>query len=428
MTPPSLAIDLGAAFTKLAFRPQDDFPTNLLRHNSLNLDAFRMCVPSVAAQDTQSGRWVYGMDAMDLQNRGSIEVYRNWKPCLFAPREENATPKSVRPFAWKEKPGAKQDEASLLRDYSQDQALDVAARYLRWLREEMIPTMLGHHLPDEVETQLCVPDFALQNASESTWTRLMQEAGFHSSDGFLVSEPLSNLVGVLTRGRNLMNDQGLPDVGRLFPDLVETEEDFFFIDVGAYTADFALVRFSSLLHRTPAEGSTGSAPLGLKVLDDLVRQRSSEGVRSALEAMPASGWERLHSTLYGGATLFGQTDSWEVEYGISVEGDIVDACLDEYAQSVVKEAYQFLGKQEGHAIRAAVLTGGGNNLPRFAGRIAEKLFEQGISTFYLGDSVPPPEGVIPFGLSQHLIRGASAVGAASVMFAQHQPQREALAS
>ncbi|MEM0969848.1 MAG: hypothetical protein AAGJ31_10890, partial [Verrucomicrobiota bacterium] len=179
---PTLAIDLGAAFTKVAFRPQPDAPARLLTHPDLSFDEHRFCIPTVAATDTRTERWVYGADAMDLPHRGAIEVYRDWKSCLFQPKKE-------RPVGFSSMDEAKPSVVEFFQfTFPYLRAREVAGRFLGWLREEMIPEMLGHPIPDGVQVQLCVPDFVIRGDLGHLCEQMMQEAGFENYGFYTLSE------------------------------------------------------------------------------------------------------------------------------------------------------------------------------------------------------------------------------------------------
>ncbi len=418
MYQPSLCIDLGAAFTKIAYRDKPTHKTHLLRHPELNFDEQRFCVPSVAARNARTGEWVFGVEAMDYRPSESIEVYRNWKSDLFHPGDD-------RPMGFRMLEDASPTLVQFLEfTYPHLRVREVAVRYLRWLREEMIPAMLHQSDPVDMEVLLCVPEFVVRGSMGPIVEQLMTEAGYRNSGLFTVSEPKANLVGVLTEGRNSLTSRDRPSRATMFGGSAMVErfamegEGLLFIDIGAYTTDFALAD----LLRGPEQGfdedPSESVPLGIRMLDDLVTKRLEEGMRKKVESLPPSGWERLHAVVYGGERHFASESEWAVDHDLTLPVDVVQGCVESFAEAVGGSVERFLAAHGSDHYRTAVLTGGGINLTAISNRLAQKLSGLGFETLFAPATVRVPAGMESHPLSQEVIRGASGIGGASILFAQ----------
>jgi hypothetical protein len=86
--PPVLCVDFGSAYTKVALRPDEDAPADVLQEPALAFDDEMFCVPSVVAGPV--GDWSRlhcGLDAFGLKDTAEVKVYRNWKQQLLAAPE-----------------------------------------------------------------------------------------------------------------------------------------------------------------------------------------------------------------------------------------------------------------------------------------------------------------------------------------------------
>lgn len=415
----SLCIDLGAAFTKVAYRELPESTTHLLRHSTLNFDESRFCIPSVAAHNLRTDEWVFGVEPMEYRAGPTIEVFRNWKSDLFY--SEDDVPLGV---------DFLDDASPMLLDflkftYPHLMAREVATRFLRWIHDEMVPAMVGRRIPPSVEVQLCVPEFVIQGKLGTIMERLMEDAGFENAGLFTLSEPKANLIGVLTEGRNVLTRSGRPSRTGMFVDshiigrLAREGESVLFVDVGAYTTDLALADLS-----TNAEGSfendpSHSAPLGVSLLDRMIVGRLDPRLQEVFgSSLSPSDWERIHAVDYGGEQHFGST-AWVAADGSTLPREILHDCLEEFAAMVSRSVRQFLDRFRPASLRIAVLTGGGCNLTQVANRLARELAGFGIAILYAPEATRVPPGMESHSLSQELVRGASGIGGASILFAKH---------
>ena len=405
--PPSLCIDLGASFTKIAFRESPDATSHLLRKADLP-DEHHFCIPSVAARNTARDAWVFGVDAMDLKSGSRVQVFQNWKADLFEPEEE-------REVGFDVLDGASDEARALLLDnYPALRALDVATRYLKWLNHEQIPAMLGHSRHRDAEVQLCVPDFVLDDPLATRLEQIMRDVGFRNPGVYALSEPKANLIGILTEGQNALTQGGRPNLGAMFGSaevlrtLARADQAVLIIDVGAFTTDLALASFA---HRTGSgfdEDPSLSVRLGVRRLDEWILEAAPDEERMRVESS-ASEREHFHATVHGGVA-----GPRPEEVGLTSAS--VDAAVSRFTQEIVKAVDGFLDDHGTDSLYAAVLTGGGSNIPGIANRLAAALGEKNLGALHAPRTTEAPARLKKYSLRPELVRGASAVGGASILF------------
>jgi hypothetical protein len=145
ITQPVLAIDMGAAYSKVAFRrgvrPGENFYSE---SEQLVLDG-KALIPSVVIRDSD-GQWHFGNIAFGLRPGPGWEVFENWKKNLF---DTDAPPES---------------------------AIVPAVRFLSWLREQV-----QAQIPESREARVRIALPALENFSKKAF--LLREcfvkAGWH---------------------------------------------------------------------------------------------------------------------------------------------------------------------------------------------------------------------------------------------------------
>lgn len=403
---PSLCIDLGASFTKIAFRDSPDATTRLLQDAELPDDE-HFCIPTVAARNVQRDAWVFGTEAMDMRSGPRVEVFQNWKAQLFDPDREvsfdvlDEVDDDVRNFLLEGDPGLR--------------ALDVATRFLEWLHDEQIPKMLRGIDLSQVETQLCVPDFVLDDTLAMRLEGILHGLGFRNRAGaFTLSEPKANLIGVLTEGVNALTRSGRPNPAVMFGDtavlkrLARPGQAVLLVDVGAFTTDFALAGFTHDPEAGFAQDPSHSIAHGIRKLDEWLLAGASELDRERVESS-AQEREHFHTTIHGG--IAGPRPE---EYGLTQPE--VDATVERFTQVILDGVTEFLGDNEPGGLVAAVLTGGGSNVRGIANRLAHALYEREIATLHAPKATDAPLDRVMYGLRPELVRGASAIGGSSILY------------
>ncbi len=402
--PDSLCIDLGASYTKIAYRPAPPADTHLLAHPDLT-DPLQVCIPSVAARNPASDRWVFGAQAAGLKAGPRVELHDNWKADLFAPESgelsmiEDATPAVRRELVAK---------VPLLR------AFDVAERFLRWLHDVQLPAMLDVDDLSHAQAQLCVPDFVLDSPLAPRLDRLMRDIGFVNDGAFTMSEPKANLIGVLSEGRNPVTASGEPNLLAMFGDLSVLRtlstpgQGVLVVDVGAFTTDLALSGFGNDGSQFDEDPAT-SARLGVRKLDEWILETATPEARDqALSS--AEEREHFHRQVFGAARIPARPES------LGLDAAAVDAAVDRFAQAILDEVDRFVASVDAHVSFNAVLTGGGSNIVGVARRLARGLVDRGVGSLHAPDSTEAPASIRRYPLGPELVRGGSAMGGCSILY------------
>jgi hypothetical protein len=426
MLPPSLCIDLGSAYTKIGFRETPCSQARLLSLEELNLDEQHVCVPSVAAWRERDDRWVFGIDAADLVEGNGILVFRNWKADLFPDGERAVNPWDL----------LGEDPHEGLRDGpgSYARARNVASRYLTWLRQDLVPRMLPGVDLSKVVLRLCIPEFAMFSPHAAEMDRMLEAAGWHNPASFCSSEPMSNLTGALTQGHNAVLE---PQPGKVFADIPKmfarshllemvaacqegdegdvSEYATLIIDVGAYTTDFGLISIDLAGHGFFPISETHSVPLGVHELDRRVVDVLPEPLGSAVSRFSGREWERFHRVVYTEDREWGLPTGGVVN-GSEEERTRIANVVVQFAAEIAAGLNDFLEQYRPPAVQEVILTGGGNNIPELARRLRTALARWGVATFYLPKAGLSLNGARQVEIVPSVVRGASAVGGASVLF------------
>ncbi|MEN0068340.1 MAG: hypothetical protein AAGA48_39840 [Myxococcota bacterium] len=403
--PPSLCIDLGASFTKIAYRDRPDATSRLLQDNDLPDDQ-HFCIPSVAARNVARDVWVFGVEAMDLKSGSRVEVFQNWKAQLFDPDREvtfdvlDDIPDEVRKVLLEGDPALR--------------ALDVATRFLAWLHDEQLPAMLGSTDFRDAQVQLCVPDFVLDDPLAMRLEGILRDIGFRNASTYTLSEPKANLIGVLTEGANALTRNGRPNPAVMFGDttvlkrLAHPGQAVLLVDVGAFTTDFALAGFSQELDAGFAQDPSHSMAHGIRKLDEWLLADAPDLDRERVEASAAER-EHFHATIHGG--IAGPRPE---EFGLTQP--VVDETVGRFTQAILDGIETFVNQHEPEGLVAAVLTGGGSNIRGIANRLARALYERDIATLHAPKDTDAPLDRVMYGLRPELVRGASAIGGCSILY------------
>lgn len=406
--PDSLCIDLGASFTKVAYRPAPDATTHLLTDGDLR-DEHHFCIPSVAARSVERDAWVFGPDAVELRPGPRVEVFQNWKADLFASGEDGVD------FSMLDDTSAEVRQLLLQRVPSL-RALDIAQRYLRWLHDTQIPRMLGHERFREAEVQLCVPDFVLDSPLAHRLDRMLASIGFKNDGAYTLSEPKANLIGVLTEGRNPRTASGFPNLGAMFGDaevprqLAQPDQAILIVDIGAFTTDLALASFAHHAGDAFDDDPAMSTRLGVRLLDAWVLEGAPADARERVVQGSADDAHTFRVTVHGDGPRPARPEA----YGLSAGQ--VDAAVGRFTGSILQAIDTFLAGEERAAVHAVVLTGGGANIRGVSNRLAQALAERGTTMLHAPTSTDAPGQVRKYALGPELVRGASAVGGCSILY------------
>ena len=424
---PSLCIDLGASFTKIAVRTGPNDNTILLHDQSLPVargeEANQYCFPSVAAHNIKSKRWAFGWEASDYQESPEILILQDWKSVLFHRKylHEYFDPSidgEVDPV-----------EIFLEKRDPYFIALGCAQNYLKWLYDEQIPHLLAQYpeLKDyqiaDFETRVCVPDFVTGTGAGETIDRLMEEAGFENSDSYLISEPRASLIGIITEGRNRLNADGAINQTAMFGDhklldqLKRAEDAIFFLDLGSFTTDMALANLSRFQNRHLSKAPAASYALGLYKLDSLILNSLPPHVRSQVNLNNLPQTEKFHRAIYHEDSLmkFASKEVISLSDDTEIPLASINHCLDQFADAIIDSCISFLNRHENGDIHAAILTGGASLPSRVSDRIVRGIERLDLPLLRAHQNIGTAR--VPVDpISQNLVRGASAIGGCSILY------------
>jgi len=423
---PSLCIDFGAAYTKIAYRPDPNQSTQLLSHESLSMDPGHVCIPSVAAWRESDDRWVFGINAADLKAGNGIRVFRDWKRFLFEPSEEFRVTTDL------DDPELGTSVIEMSEDSPHALARKITLNFFKWLRKEFVPNMLGEKPHPETILRVAIPEFSMDTLQAADFDKLVTEAGWFSPGIISISEPLSNMIGTLSQGRNkVMKERGRlrPDVTKIFGDsellkFVDDELDenregdshtILVIDVGNFTTDFGIINIDLEERGYYPFTESESVALGVNKLDRWVLKLLPEAAQKTYHEMTVLELERMRNV------VFSQGQSWQLPgdggtIGAGAQGEEIQKTIHFMGDKIAERVKEFLELLGIRDVGEAILTGGGNNIPALANRLSAHLDRLGITAIHAPELTRTTERVRKVTLSQEVVRGASALGGASVLF------------
>lgn len=411
MFEPTLSIDLGASYAKVAYRP------NCLPHRigTLERDAHVLVldgsplIPTLGIQTGSARRpWVFGQEAAKMKPGPDMGVFYNWKARLFRPKTE--LDKTI--------------------------GTDVAIAFFRWLQGR-----IEEHRIDlgNVHTRVALP--ALRDGEDlaSRIAQCMKRSGWRSPLIVKATEPHANLVGLFTEGRNVVMR------GRELGPRVHYGETFgwqnsyiaaarrriiqgsgsnlftvLVIDIGAFTVDLALLTMDSdEIHIGDGLASLRQESHAIGIINDLDRPLFQElqnryGFRPA--ELTFHDREMLKAAIYRGVQYSLLTRS----KGTMRVGDRADFAearwqSEKFVQRLWKKACTFIDASRKPDI--ALLTGGGSEIIVLCNVLAKEVKNRRIPTLDLSTDREKPrrDGWHQFQHTGETVdRLATALGGASI--------------
>jgi hypothetical protein len=476
--PPMLSIDFGNSYTKVALRQNPNGRAEPLKDGSLVWDEFNLCVPTLAMEQTVVGypTWYYGTDvAKFAADTPNLTIHRNWKPHFFdkgtvttpcvpvtagARRAARPAPPGITPEAWAVMSAKfpKEQLEQLWLDLGGTDSTDegeeevtelehkaIGLGFFRWLREFVDPVCLkriGRPAAD-VPARISLPSFGNMTKAELLLREILSEAGWKLDDTApVLPEPLSNAIGTFTEGANATRQGAHPDYASMFHNtgMLNRMRDAILkkdgvksawaliVDVGGYTTDFAMVGIDLQDIDARLEGEIDdkkrlahqSKPLGVSELDRRLLEVLPEGKRDALREVLANQerFEAFHRSCYGKnhtyvlkRTKIGAT---------ATEKKLVADVVQKFADEAADDAETFLEINQYDQIDDLILTGGGTLIPKVRDALCARLSryaKHGLkahTNYAEGERLPGVKH--PHKLPLELVRGATAVGGASVYF------------
>jgi hypothetical protein len=353
-----LSIDLGASFTKVAWRPRWNFiPTSEDRQNDYKAVSQpvkiggELFIASVGYDPGNGCDWLFGRGVANIVPSQEGRLHRNWKSRLFD---------------------------SHLPDEDVEDAIDVARRFLSWVRSAIIEAAPDLNL-SEARTRFCIPAFQDFQAGASRLRKAAENAGWPDHDLLFTEEPAANTIGLASVGRNDVNvrhgadpvvnlaniyDPNSPLV-RAAQNAVNqgTNSILLVIDIGAFTTDLAVCEVTDDVRvKKHVSHKHGVAELD-KHLETCLQQRGVEFAR-----LPIKEFEEAKMALYQGQ----DHPLTQNRRSIMLEADCMTEHLGAFANKVLE-----LGEPLMRDHLWFVLTGGGAEISAISNLIREALLQRG---------------------------------------------------
>ena len=430
-----LSIDFGSAYTKIAVRTGWNSDSALIQDLSLAPRDSAFCIPSVVARvaSTKGEKWLIGVDAASQLPGPDVTIYSNWKASLFGvlgleSHKDGATG------------GTKTD------------ITEVATQFFRRLRDGLLRRRGDYDVAD-LPVRICIPKLADGDGAQALIAGILRNCGWESSIRRpSVSEPESNALGVLSRGRNAtwippyfdftphwgrsakLPDMLEPSLSRAFREGVMRETRSYYgvlvTDIGAFTTDFGYVRFDSSFWtadwQTP-QITAQSCKLGIRELDSTVLQQLPSEAQQAVAQLPSAEWDRYKTMLYHGEPVaLRRRQGGVLMLGQGKEARAIQEAVHSFAGKVWQSRKDFAESELSDSVHAEALTGGGAMIPLIRETLVKQMQSEGRMVHDLLDKDEPRNAlgaVTERALeqrarqNQELVRGGSAIGGCSVFFA-----------
>lgn len=417
----TLSIDLGASYTKIARRSRLPDDSGVLQEAAKvlmvdNNPSNSPLIPSLAVW-TRSARqpWVFGWEAAKMNPTPDMQVFRNWKADLFRPHNDK-------------------DSAT---------AVIVAHNFFVWLRAKL--EAAGVDLK-KCQTRIAMPAFETFDEKAGIIARCMDLSGWDDPSLILkVREPHANTIGLFSKGRNLVSQNGeTPNYGSIFGQdnpytqaarghtLFGTHTNLVtvaVVDIGAFTTDIAALTFD-VTRSADGLSAIRQESFAVGVINELDRL-----LFAALAKRHGFSWsgirfeesEQVKRRLYHGEVYPLLTKADGEDLNVQLGGDATDASLindhtQQFAASVWDKIAPFI---QNHHPEKVFLTGGGSLIPRVAEKLQNELSLLGISVGAVEGGIEPTESarwLLWRQTGDGLQRLATAVGGASVIL-QHGSER-----
>jgi hypothetical protein len=477
---PMLSIDFGNTYTKVGLRIDADKSGQLLKDASLKWDDMNACVPTVAANFGDSSEWHFGTDVLKFrENTIGLKVYRNWKPRFFdepsfalsrqavpstsSTKALSTIPNGISESVWDtiSRTVSPQDLKRIMKelgcaDRTEDAVDDevgatdpffreLGLGYFRWLLSFVSPgvkRIVGCPL-SEIPARISLPSFGSVTGAEVLLSEILTEAGWRVDERVpVLAEPLANAIGTFTEGVNATHRNGSsPHLGIMFANtgltkLIRNAALFggrstawvLIVDLGGYTADFAMIgidltdidaRFSGNSEGKPRLSHV-SKPIGVTDLDRRLRELLSEPKQVVLDQIMADPdqqrLESFHRNVFG---YQGHHTLRKVKIGETTkEKNAIREMVAAFAEEVSDDAEAFLDMHQYDRIDDLILTGGGSMIPAVRQALCRRLSGYGTSKvhLYMQQGEKPVSSIPSHHLGSFLVRGATAIGGASVYF------------
>lgn len=427
-----VCIDIGSSFTKIAVRRGRNEQSLPVPNRPDDPESFEVLIPSLIVVGG-GGKLIFGLEAARQRAAAGVMRVRNWKAALFAASRAGVGGVTV------------------------DAARQFLVQFLRFLR---VGVLAAHDLSD-APVRLCIPALTDRLISDTDLCEAVREAGLQPSHVRPIEfEPVTNALGVLTRGRNSVwtpertrgGTEPTPDLrmqdmfaGELAlryrqSGLAGSSGSYMVLiqDIGSFTVDFTTVRFETGFDgddfRRP-QFTQESFRHGVYDLDSLMLSRLRDPVQEAIRGMTLQGWETARKEICGGRAQRIRAANGQdiVELSLELQPAIQGAIAD-FGRTLVEARRTFLARAgfptgmsaQGSvplSIDHVITTGGGSGIERLrnvldrpvgAGWHVEDLHSQ--RGVLLGSASEQLEAVRDRADGLRLARHGSAIGGTSVFF------------
>jgi hypothetical protein len=486
----AVSIDFGNSFTKVALRAQPDAASEMAKDQSLTLDEYNFCIPTLAACKRGKGReqWDFGTNVLrHKESAAGLTVYRNWKPLFFRGEQSGpgtdcecqaSTPATMhasdkyhglsdeqwlqvkqilnlreenRGAIEKAIPPADAAPTTTAFPLDADEETDIDAKqvgigFFRWLREfiEPICRARGIGALASIPARISLPSFGSMTKATLLLAEILEEAGWCPAErNGMLPEPYSNAIGIFTEGQNAVHSPGragvMPYYPKMFKDtgLLRAMLDAIdkqgpkvawtlIVDVGGYTADFSMMGLDLEDLGAPIKGmlagkrrlAYGSTAIGVTNLDQRVTLLLGEMEREAFQKIlrdPDQGrLESFHTRIYSDGSPYRLKN---ITIGQGDQAEQIRECVSAFAEEIADNAVKFMDRYQYGHIDDLILTGGGCMVPVVRDELKLRLGEYGVRKTHM--YVPPTDSLVRkdcHSLPARLVRGATAIGGASVYF------------
>lgn len=338
-----LSIDLGASYTKIAWRPrwegggQDEFNLSSV---ILSIDG-KPHIPSISVDLGDGQGCHFGTHAEKLVPGPNGQIYRNWKSTLFDP--------------------APDEQKLAVRK-------GIAVGFFEWIKRKLENSDIASDVND-ARLRVCIPALSESGNGEKYLKEAAFAAGWKNGIEF-VSEPAADLIGLASAGKNIARKvaAGLKiEWDRMFPRLffdamtlpaqrrIPTDPvRFFVMDIGSFTTDVAICDLTESGEVRIRNGDQRSFKHGIAQIDKrLAGMIATYGVNP--EKMCEWDFRAIKEDIYQG--------NESVVVSGNQKRTLASNCMDQQLSDFAEEAVQICSP---HLIgcRWYVLTGGGFEIPQ----------------------------------------------------------------
>jgi molecular chaperone DnaK (HSP70) len=374
MYKPTIGIDFGSAYTKLAYRPafpqqrdhkfaQQDTDVVEVEHSAL--------IPSIVMYTGNRKKpWLVGREAAEVKPGSNWKIFRNWKSDIFS-------------------------------DHFQSRKTElhqVAVTFFSWLEKQVSSASLD--INKKTRIRMSIPEMGESREQHSFLRNCMKESGWIGELEF-VSEPIANAMGIFSGGRNYVSAEGkmsyLPMFSRHSRAELNciTEEiraylvhklraerymKIMVVDCGGFTFDTAVLRLDLKVtdhSDLPFDVEyCESKDIGvIRQIDGVAFSELFKNHRIDENAVTYEAQELAKYDLYAGASHNIFVGDKIYNLGEADEDkEIVSTALNAYCESI----WANLSKLNWKGMECVILTGGGSNIDHVQKYLKSRFKRKGV--------------------------------------------------